>query len=316
MSKAVFYMMVGLPGSGKSTYAKTLKVPIVSSDSIRAELFGDENDQDHNAEVFTEVEKRIRNYLKNGESCTLDATNLSRKRRRNFLKTISNYDDVEHVAILIATDIDLCLKQNKQRDRVVPEDVIMRMFRHLSFPRIDEGFDRIIIVKNPNNSSNILYEFSKTTDFNQDNPHHILTLDKHMLKAEELVSKFIDEDKSINTTENVSLKIAAKYHDIGKLYCKTYEKYDGTIDTVAHYYNHADVGAYIAACCMREPYIENVSGNHDLGVCLTYILLILWHMEFFSANSDLELTEKVSNLYGKRFARLLNHLHAADVDAH
>ena len=47
MSKPAFTMMVGLVGSGKSTYAKQLaeetNAIICSSDAIREELCGDEN---------------------------------------------------------------------------------------------------------------------------------------------------------------------------------------------------------------------------------------------------------------------------------
>ena len=60
---AVFYMMVGVAGSGKSFIARDLGCPIVSSDAIRAELFGSEEDQSHNGEVFNELHKRIKNYL-------------------------------------------------------------------------------------------------------------------------------------------------------------------------------------------------------------------------------------------------------------
>ena len=45
MNKPTFTMMVGLPGSGKSTYAKELaertNAKICSSDAIREELTGD-----------------------------------------------------------------------------------------------------------------------------------------------------------------------------------------------------------------------------------------------------------------------------------
>ena len=55
MSKPTFTMMVGLVGSGKSTYAKQLaeetNAIICSSDAIRKELCGDENSQDNIAEL-------------------------------------------------------------------------------------------------------------------------------------------------------------------------------------------------------------------------------------------------------------------------
>lgn len=53
-------MLVGLPASGKSTYAKKLSKKenaiILSSDELRKELFGNINNQNHNAEVFKELQ--------------------------------------------------------------------------------------------------------------------------------------------------------------------------------------------------------------------------------------------------------------------
>ena len=48
--KPILLMLVGLPGSGKSTYCKTYKnFKVHSSDALREELFGDESCQDKNA---------------------------------------------------------------------------------------------------------------------------------------------------------------------------------------------------------------------------------------------------------------------------
>ena len=56
MSIPIFTMMVGLPGSGKSTYAEKLSKErsaiICSSDKVREDLYGDENSQSNNDEVF------------------------------------------------------------------------------------------------------------------------------------------------------------------------------------------------------------------------------------------------------------------------
>lgn len=61
-----FYMMIGLPASGKSTIAKEIAksedAVIVSSDEIRRE-FGDVNDQSQNVKVFEEVEKRLKQNI-------------------------------------------------------------------------------------------------------------------------------------------------------------------------------------------------------------------------------------------------------------
>lgn len=80
-----FFMLMGISGSGKSTYAKALEkncgYKVFSSDVLREELFGNENDQTHNSEVFEELHRRILKALDAGENCVYDATNLNRKRR-------------------------------------------------------------------------------------------------------------------------------------------------------------------------------------------------------------------------------------------
>ena len=60
-----FIMLVGLPGSGKSTFAKNLGYNIFSSDELRKELWGDESKQGNNTELFTELHRRIKKALKN-----------------------------------------------------------------------------------------------------------------------------------------------------------------------------------------------------------------------------------------------------------
>ena len=58
-------LLIGIPGSGKSFYAKKYdydrifkhNTTILSSDQIRKEILGDENDQTHNDEVFDYIKK-------------------------------------------------------------------------------------------------------------------------------------------------------------------------------------------------------------------------------------------------------------------
>ena len=79
-------LLIGLPASGKSTYARRyLSTPIVSSDALRAELYGDENDQRHNREVFQVLHARVQMALAHSEDIVVDATNLTMKSRRPLL---------------------------------------------------------------------------------------------------------------------------------------------------------------------------------------------------------------------------------------
>ena len=56
-------MMMGLPGSGKTTKAHVLSricvCPIISSDEIRKEITGSEDNQECNEEVFKVLHQRV-----------------------------------------------------------------------------------------------------------------------------------------------------------------------------------------------------------------------------------------------------------------
>ena len=85
-----FIMMVGLPGSGKSTAARELSIRenavLHSSDDLREELFGNADSQYRNDLLFQELHKRINRDLTDGKSIVYDATNLSYKKRKTFWK--------------------------------------------------------------------------------------------------------------------------------------------------------------------------------------------------------------------------------------
>lgn len=118
-----FIMLVGLPASGKSTYAEKLKEKgyhVHSSDEIREELTGDVNSQDKNTDVFSELHKRVKNDLKNGISCVYDATNMIIKRRKAFLDEIKKYDCMK-TCILFVVPVDVCKERNSHRKRKVPD---------------------------------------------------------------------------------------------------------------------------------------------------------------------------------------------------
>ena len=106
-----FYMMVGIPGSGKSKIAEELGVKVYASDKLRKELWGSEEIQGDNNEIFTELYRRIKASLKNGESCVLDATNIKASKRAHFLKEIKNIE-CEKICILVASDINVCLSRS------------------------------------------------------------------------------------------------------------------------------------------------------------------------------------------------------------
>lgn len=126
-----FVMLVGLPASGKSTYAEKLRKDgyhIHSSDKIREELTSPVNSQDKNVDVFQELHKRVKTDLRNGISCVYDATNMSMKRRKAFLDEIKNMI-AKKTCLLFVVPLEVCKERNRNRERKVPDEVFDKMLK-------------------------------------------------------------------------------------------------------------------------------------------------------------------------------------------
>lgn len=247
-----FTMLVGLPGSGKSTYSRKIAeesqfdTVIYSSDAIREELSGDVNNQKINSKVFEVMHERVKKSLLHSHDVIYDATNINSKRRRNFLKQLSNIDCTKRV-VIIATPYEVCLEQNQHRKRVVPEEVIEKMYRNFEIPFWHEGWDDIQIFY-PYEEYQWCYEtvedfIYQTIDFDQDNSHHKETLGKHCLDVHNYI-KYTLNKRTSDTPNNKELLIAALLHDCGKPFTKTFENKKGITSTEAHYYEHEKVGCY------------------------------------------------------------------------
>ena len=141
------YIMIGLPGSGKDTIAKKiqavdrLKNVVLSSDDIRIELFGWE-DQSKNGQVFEEMNKRCKEYLSKGFNVIYNATNLNKKRRMALINEMKKYANIN--AILCLCPIGTIFERNLLRfERHIPEDKLLQMFRTMDIPMKYEGYNNI-----------------------------------------------------------------------------------------------------------------------------------------------------------------------------
>lgn len=148
------HVMVGAPGSGKSTVAKkivdgrTNTSVIISSDGIRKELYGDEAIQGDYNVVFGTYYKRMMDAIEAGKSViVMDATNLTKRNRKEYIKRIReqyNNTDVVIYADYVRTDLPTCLARNSERSRVVPEHIVRNMYNKCQTPTICEGFDQVV----------------------------------------------------------------------------------------------------------------------------------------------------------------------------
>jgi predicted kinase len=144
-------IMVGIPGSGKSTVAKRVVEKgfrYFNADQIRAELHGDEIIQGDHKQTYAILFERMEEAMKEGVSIVVDNTNLNPKQRLLILdraKTF-NYTDVQ--LWFLDVPLELCLERNKNRARVVPDDVITGMYNEFiknGRPKRSEG--KVVIIK-------------------------------------------------------------------------------------------------------------------------------------------------------------------------
>ncbi len=146
-SRPRIVVLVGLPGSGKSTYLERLGVTALSSDAIRVLLADDATDQSIHRKVFATLRYLLRQRLEIGKPVTyVDATNLTLWERRPYLKLGQLYDcSVE--AIFFDVPLEVCRERNRRRGRIVPEDVMAKMAAKLAPPSKQEGFAAIQVVR-------------------------------------------------------------------------------------------------------------------------------------------------------------------------
>lgn len=124
-------LLLGLPCSGKTTYAmKLLKDEEnwfrVSRDDIRMTMFGTE----HNPHIENLVSKiqntLILKALKSDMNVVIDNCNIRQTYRNDLYNLASIVGDVLYEEVIFDTSLQVCMERNKARDRVVPEDVLIK----------------------------------------------------------------------------------------------------------------------------------------------------------------------------------------------
>lgn len=140
-------VLVGLPGSGKSTYVERLGQTDLSSDRVRLLLADDVTDQTIHARVFATLRYLVRHRLAIGRPVTyVDATHLTPDERRPYLEIARAYG-CQAEAVFFDVALDVCRERNRRRHRVVPEEAMTMMAAKLIPPAVEEGFSRVTIIR-------------------------------------------------------------------------------------------------------------------------------------------------------------------------
>ena len=140
------FLLCGVPGSGKSYWAKNRFMPYnpntiyISRDEVRFSILNDNEEYfAHEDEVFDEFVRRINNAINNKEvdNVIIDATHLNWKSRN---KVLSRLDEIWNVtAVVFDTPLEICLNRNDKREgrAKVPRSVIRRMHFQRTDPHKD-----------------------------------------------------------------------------------------------------------------------------------------------------------------------------------
>ena len=260
MNRPKLIILCGIPGSGKTTYAKNYieqntNTIHLSSDVIRAELYGDESTQGNPADVFSLMQKRAIEALNNGKDVLYDATNITRKDRASIIGVCPKFAKIE--CHIIWAPIEVCIERDSKRDRTVGKEVIDRMLKRFHAPYDDEGIDEIQIVKPKDFHA---YDYANSIcsrmQIPHDNPHHTLSVFDHCLEA----NKYIVNKIGVYSSD---IGFAAFYHDVGKPYVKAFVDNKGNPCETAHFYQHQCVGAWVSYGMQYvTPYIAWLVSTH------------------------------------------------------
>ena len=153
MEVPTVYFLIGVQGSGKSTWAganaERLGAVVLASDEVRNELEARGIDAtDQGDRVFAMVEARLGQLVGQGKNVIVDATHARIQWRAKEV-AIARQRGARVIAVWFDVPLAVCLARNRQKpggarwgERVVPEEFLRGVARGFEKPTVGE-FDEV-----------------------------------------------------------------------------------------------------------------------------------------------------------------------------
>ena len=131
-------LMCGLPGVGKDYWIEQHypNLPMVSLDRLRQSMGVLPTDEQ--GAIINAAKALAKGYLQAGTSFVWNATNLVSPTRAGLIRLFARYHGRVRI-VYLELPIEQTLKQNREREKVVPPKVIHRFRDRLEIPKIAEA---------------------------------------------------------------------------------------------------------------------------------------------------------------------------------
>lgn len=159
MKQKNLWLLVGIPGSGKSTWVReqldSEHKHWISRDAIRFEVVQED-------EEYFSKEKKVFGLFARAVQADIDsdfitdiyadATHINEASREKLLGRLKNLENVNLNAVVFDISLETCLERNAQRTgrACVPETAIRNMYNNFRNPALDKRqYDKIIEMGEP-----------------------------------------------------------------------------------------------------------------------------------------------------------------------
>ena len=144
------FMLIGIPGAGKSTYARKLAskygYKILSNDDIRDNITAEMKLKEQKLGWrYTQllIRRKIKEYAVNNIDFVVDGTNVFEYHRKDLLQI--DPENIKWTGIVLPCEIEVAKERVKTRKNPLPYGCIENLYKILmkDFPQKEEGFVEI-----------------------------------------------------------------------------------------------------------------------------------------------------------------------------